>query len=84
MDLWYVYIIQGKDKKLYTGITKDLKRRLGEHGRGYGGRYTKFRGPFSLIFYQQLLSKSEALQKEREIKKLRRNEKLDLARSFGC
>ena len=85
--MWYVYIIQCKDGKLYTGITNDLNRRLAEHNSGHGGRFTKFRKPVKLVYYQEALDKSTALKREIEIKKLNRNEKLSLVRSFapcGC
>ena len=81
--MWYVYIIQCKDGKLYTGITNDLNRRLTEHNSGHGGRFTKFRKPVKLVYYQEALDKSTALKREIEIKKLNRNEKLSLVRSFG-
>ena len=81
--MWYVYIIQCKDDKLYTGITNDLDRRLKEHNSGYGCRFTKFRKPVKLVYSQTLPNKQEALIREIEIKKLKRNEKLKLVRSFG-
>jgi len=81
--MWHVYIIECKDEKLYTGITNNLNRRLSEHNSGNGGRFTKFRRPVKLVYYQEVLNKSEALKKEIEIKKLARSEKLSLVRSFG-
>ena len=81
--MWNVYIIEGIDEKLYTGITNDLKRRLTEHNSGRGGRFTKFRGPFKLRYKEDIANRSEALKREASIKKLSRNEKLGLVRSFG-
>ncbi len=37
---WYVYIVQCKDSKLYTGITNNLKRRINAHNSGSGGKFT--------------------------------------------
>ena len=82
--MWYVYTIQCKDGKLYTGITNDLNRRLAEHNSGQGGRFTKFRAPVQLMYYQRAKTKSEALKREMKIKKLKRSEKLDLIRSLNC
>lgn len=76
--MWHVYIIQGKDEKLYTGITTDLSRRLAEHDSGHGGRFTRCRGPFKLIYKQQVPDRSAALKREAAIKKLPRAAKLDL------
>ena len=81
--MWYVYMIQCKDGKLYTGITNNLNRRLTEHNAGHGGRFTKFRTPIQLMYYQKVRSKPEALRREMEAKKLKRSEKLDLIRSFS-
>jgi len=81
--MWNVYIIQCKDGKLYTGITNNLNRRLSEHNSGHGGRFTKFRKPVKLVYYQILPTRSKALKKEIEIKKLNRCEKLELVRSFS-
>jgi putative endonuclease len=76
--MWYVYIIQGIDEKLYTGITTDLSRRLAEHNSGHGGKFTRFRGPFELRYQQEVVSRSDALKREAAIKKLSRAAKLDL------
>jgi predicted GIY-YIG superfamily endonuclease len=46
---WIVYILECADGSLYTGITKDLDRRLAEHAAGKGARYTTGRGPFRLV-----------------------------------
>ena len=81
--MWYVYMIECNDHKLYTGITNDLQRRLCEHNSGHGGRFTRFRKPVHLKYYQELQSKSDALKREAELKKLKRTEKQELVRSFG-
>jgi len=80
--MWYIYIIQCKDGKLYTGITNNLNRRLAEHNLGHGGRFTRSRKPVKLVYCQELPSKSEALKREIKIKKLSRSQKLDLIKSF--
>ena len=76
--MWYVYILKCKDKKLYTGITTDIHRRLKEHNAGTGGRFTRFRKPVSLIYSEKAPSRSKALKREAAIKKLKREEKLAL------
>ncbi len=81
--MWSVYIIECKDKRLYTGITNDLKRRLSEHNSGNGGYFTRSRGPVKLVYCQEVRSRSKALKRESEIKKLKRSGKLDMVRSFG-
>jgi len=75
---WYVYIIQCKDGKLYTGITNDLKRRVRDHNSGNGCRFTKYRFPVELLYSEIVLSRPEALKREAAIKHLPRTKKLAL------
>ena len=76
--MWTVYIVKCNDKKLYTGITTDIDRRLTEHNSGKGGRFTRFRTPVKLVYKEKVASRSEALKREAAIKKLSRPEKLSL------
>ncbi len=76
---WYLYIIQCRDKTLYTGITKDLKRRISDHNRGKACRYTKYRWPVRLIHSEKYPTRSEALKREFYIKGLSRAKKLTIA-----
>ena len=75
---WYVYIIECRDKTLYTGITNNLRRRIQEHNSGNGCRFTKFRRPVRLLHKEEFATKIEALKREIEIKCLRRDKKLQL------
>ena len=65
MDNWWVYIIQ-KETKLYVGITTDLENRMRQHGQ---------RIP---LYYEGPLSKSDALKRERTLKRLSPKKKLGL------
>lgn len=76
----FVYIIQCKDGTLYTGWTTDVTARVNAHNEGIGAKYTKGRGPVSLLHTEAFESKSDALRREMAIKKLSRAEKLDLVR----
>lgn len=76
--MWHVYIIECKDKTLYTGITTDIDRRISEHSSGKGGRFTRNRTPVKLVYKQQVPDRSAALKREAEIKQLKRKAKLDL------
>jgi len=81
MEAWVVYILECKDKTLYTGITNNLERRIQQHDSGQGAKYTKGRGPFRLVYTQNCEDKSLALRREHEIKQLSRSEKLTLVAS---
>ena len=78
--MWFVYIIQCKDKTLYTGYTNDLEKRFEKHKSGKGGRYTRSHIPERIVFFEKYDNKIVALRREREIKSWPRKEKLKLIR----
>jgi len=75
---WFVYIISCKDKTLYTGITNNIKKRLSNHTNGKGAKYTKNRGPFTLMYSEKCSDRIIASQREYQIKKMTRVQKLTL------
>lgn len=79
---WEVYIIQTKTGKLYTGITNDFNRRFREHQtKQKGARFFRFSSPESVVFREQHPNRSKATQRENKIKKMNRQQKLDLIQS---
>ena len=77
--MWYVYILQCKDKTFYTGITNDLKRRVEEHNiSDRGAKYTRGRRPVKLVYLCRRKNKSRAQKEECRIKKLSRAEKIKM------
>lgn len=74
----YVYILKCADGTLYTGWTNDLEKRIETHNSGSGAKYTRSRLPVELVYYEEFKSKSDALKREHEIKKLSREQKLAL------
>ena len=79
---WSVYILLCSDSSFYTGITNDLNRRLLQHEKGDGARYTKGRGPFKVIYKALFNNQSEALKEERRIKKLPKSSKIKLTNNY--
>ena len=75
---WYVYMLRCGDDSLYTGITDDVEKRFAAHCAGKGAKYTRGRGPLTLVYTEQAEDKSAALKREHAIKKLTRAEKLNL------
>ena len=73
--MWVVYILECSDESLYTGITKELDRRVAEHEDVSGAKFTRGRGPFKVVYKEAQPSRSEALRREIEIKSLRRSAK---------
>ena len=66
------------DGSLYTGITKDLERRLAQHGSGKASRYTRGRLPVALAWSCEIESWGDALREEIRIKALSRAQKEEL------
>ena len=67
--MWYVYALQSlKNKKIYIGVTEDLRQRFKEHNSGRGGKYTKDNRPFKLIFYEAYINKLDATKSEKFFK----------------
>lgn len=74
----YVYILQCCDGTLYTGWTTNLEKRIKTHNEKKGAKYTRSRTPVTLYYREQCDSKSQALKREAEIKRMTRQQKLRL------
>ncbi len=72
---WHVYILECADGTYYTGIAKDLEKRIDKHNAGKGARYTRSRGPVRVIYQECCTSRSAALIRECAVKALPRNKK---------
>ncbi|WP_246173533.1 helix-hairpin-helix domain-containing protein [Limnoglobus roseus] len=71
-----MYIVRCADGSLYTGITKDVARRCRQHNAGTASRYTRSRGPVTLVYQEQQPDQSSALKREVAIKALTRRDKM--------
>ncbi|HSR88924.1 MAG TPA: GIY-YIG nuclease family protein [Candidatus Udaeobacter sp.] len=66
--MYYIYILRSlKDKKFYTGYTKDLKLRFEQHQKGLC-ESTKDRRPLKLIYYEACLNQQDATHREKYLK----------------
>jgi putative endonuclease len=78
---WYVYVLYSLTTgRLYTGVSTSPSRRCEEHnGKGKrGAKSTRAGRPWKLVRVEEVRSKSAALKREHEIKKLGRPAKLVL------
>ena len=75
MSVHWVYILECDDSSFYTGYTTDVERRVSEHDRGEGAKYTRGRTPVELVHTEEFDSRSAAMSREYEIKQLSRAEK---------
>lgn len=77
----YTYILKCKDGTLYTGWTNDLEKRLNAHNCGKGSKYTRMRRPVELVYYEEYVTKNEAMSREYAIKHMKREEKEGLLKN---
>jgi len=78
MDNWWVYMVRCADGSLYTGITKNVERRVAQHNAGEGARYTRGRGPVTLVYREAAKDRSAALKREYALKQLQSTAKRGL------
>jgi len=78
---YYVYIVASKSRALYTGVTRDLTRRVSEHKQklvpGFTARYNVSR----LVYYEDFRHVRAAIAREKKIKGWRRSKKTALIES---
>ena len=75
---WSVYIVKCKDNRLYTGISNNVERRIADHNKGRGCRFTKFRYPVELVYQENCGTKSAVRKRELAIQEFTRPQKLKL------
>ena len=66
--MFYNYILKSEQSgRMYTGYTVDLRKRFKDHNEGKS-TYTKYRGPYKLIYYEACLDEKDAKARERYLK----------------
>ena len=80
---WCVYVLRCADRTLYTGIAKDVDKRVTEHNEDNrkAARYTRGRRPVELVYVESAFSHSEAAKREAEMKRMTKREKEKLIKS---
>ena len=71
--IYYVYVIESISGNRYIGVASDLKKRLKKHN-AQGSRWTRYKGPWRLIYEESCQSKQDALLRERKIKSYKSGE----------
>jgi putative endonuclease len=73
---YYVYLLTNwNNKVIYVGITNDLERRIYEHKEKFVKGFTEKYNVNKLVYYEQTPDINAALNREKEIKKWRREKK---------
>jgi putative endonuclease len=75
---YYVYILTNVSRTLYIGMTNDLLRRVFEHRVGLGSEFTRKYHVHQLVYYESTNSVWVAIEREKELKKLRSSKKIAL------
>jgi putative endonuclease len=73
--MYFVYILLCIDNSFYIGSTNNVEKRFKDHIEGRGARYTKSHPPDKMIYQEKFATKSEALKREIQLKRLTRREK---------
>ncbi len=75
--MYYIYLLRCKDNSLYCGQTNNLEKRIKEHNdsKNISTKYTRGRRPVTLVYMEKVKDISDALRREREIKKLPKEKK---------
>ena len=75
---YYVYIMSGLSRTLYTGVTSNLERRVAEHKERRPSSFTERYNISRLVYFDQFADINQAIERESEIKQMGRKTKLRL------
>ena len=75
----YVYLLTNwNNKVMYIGVTNNLERRMYEHKNKRIGGFTEKYNVKKLVYFQETQDINAAIEREKEIKKWRREKKNQL------
>ena len=72
---YYAYMVRCRDNSIYSGYATDPIKRVEVHNSGKGAKYTRSRLPVELVYFEEFMTKSEALKREYELKQYTHIEK---------
>ncbi len=75
---YYLYILSSKDRVIYVGMTGFLMARVLRHRAGEGGEFTRKYRAHRLVYLESFQNVENAIARETEIKKWRREKKVAL------
>ena len=80
---YFVYLLASKSRRLYVGVTNNLERRLYEHKQKLVDGFTKSYNIDRLVFFESTNDVRSALEREKEIKRWRREKKIALIETMN-
>lgn len=79
--LFFVYLLECRNKTYYCGYTNNIENRLIRHNAGHGGHYTKSHRPVTLVYFEPFGTQKKAMRRERQIKTYSRKQKQALIKN---
>ncbi len=76
MPVYYVYLLENKEGKIYIGSTRDLPQRLEKHNSNNYQNWTKNKGPWIIIYSEKYDDKRVALVREKYLKSLKAGQRI--------
>ena len=84
MEYFYIYIMSNKTNTvLYIGVTNNIIRRAYEHKEKIVDGFTKKYNAEKLVYYEIYNNSQDAIAREKQLKKWRREKKLDLIKQLN-
>ena len=74
--MYFVYVLQNPQGRIYIGFTTHLEKRIQQHQQGEAG-WTRARGPWKLVPCETFSDRSEAMCRERSLKKVKPTKNLE-------
>ncbi len=74
--MFYVYILENQNKKLYIGASENVEKRLEYHNKPTGSDWTQGKGLWKCIYTEEFSSKFEALKREKYLKSLKAGQRI--------
>ncbi len=80
---FHIYILASRNRTLYTGVTSNLNGRLSQHLAGKGSAFAAKYNINRLVYAEETPSAADAIAREKQIKRWRRNKKIALIESIN-
>ena len=80
---FWVYIVASKSRHIYTGMTNDIKRRIGEHKSGHIRGFTQKYNINRLVYFEKYRYVGNAIEREKQIKGLDREKRIALIEALN-
>lgn len=81
---FYFYILASQSKVLYVGFTNCLQERINQHKNGLNqNAFTSKYNCYKLVYYEEYKYALDALTREKQVKKWRREKKVNLIESLN-